>query len=253
MNHRIALYLIAFLSVLKGSSQGNVSAETLNAEFLKIQNAYKTNEMLKLNVYSFIGYPDRPGNIDSNETVYYMMGDKIRGNLSDGSVYMMNDKYAVYVLPDSKEMIIDTINLPVIKDPRFSPFQLLDTTLLDSLISFHLSAFNSEHNILKIYPKHGAEISEASIIYNKTNGRIRKSTYYLPYQVPVFRSDSSGFDHVEKNYKLSMIFDDQWVTDQSNDYFDEKSFFSISNGKYRGVSLYSGYTIKVIFRQEEDL
>lgn len=254
MTNRILLLLLTTLFLCTASGQSNISASRFNAELQKIQNAYKTSEMLKMNIHSFLAYADKPGNIDSSASAYYLKGDLVRGNLSDGSVYMINDRYSVYALPSHREMVIDTVKASElrIRDPRLNPLQLIDTAMTDSLLSYRLSDYDATYQQLKIYPKTGSEISEATIIYDRSSGRVRVSEYIVPYMESVLKPDSSGIDYVERSYRVTMVFDVQWVTEDEYGWFNEQAFFIQNGGRYEAVGPYTGYKIKVLFKEAAD-
>ena len=254
MTNRILLILSAILSLFTAVGQSNISAGRLNEELLKIRAAYNTGDMLKMNIHSYLANADKPGSIDSSVSTYYLKDDIVRGNLSDGSVYLTNQRYTVYALPAYLEMVIDTVNEAdlKIKDPRLNPLQLIDTAITDSLLSYRLSDYDLTHKQLKMYPKGGSEISEASVIYDYQTGRVRISEYIVPYMESVLTADSSGIDYVEKKYRVTMVFDTQRVTGDRSEWFDEKAFFTIQQGRYIPAGAYAGYKVKVLFKDDEE-
>ena len=237
MRSYIGFVLIVLLGVPVFSFSQNKNARQLNEALSKIVNRYKTDSVIKVDIFTNIYVNDKSRTkIDSSMGTYFFHKEYIRADMTDGDMSLVNDRWFISVSNNYGYMLVDTVINTRQKHPQINPMVFIDTTLVDSLINYKLIKKGDDNGIVMYMSDNGSTV-EGTIIYDGRTGRLKYSSYKVEEDYVVNeRSYAEG--GYGKSYIIEMIFTDSWVDEAEADMFDESRFFRIAEGRIVPVAPY---------------
>lgn len=251
--------LLLFSSMLMSTGLSNVfgqaSYATVREEMKKIYKAYLSDGLLELTINtSLYSSADLQKKIDSTEGNYYIQGDKVLGNISDGTSYLHNGKWTVMVINESKQMYIDSSGAGKM-EPKVNPLQILDSLAFDSVATYTIYTLDTNTNAIKAVLPPGGEIIEGTMIYNSQTHQLIQASYIIPY-VEEYKgsSDTSTYTPPPPGsmyYLLKLNYSSVWKTDYS-DVFNERRYFRKEGDHYLPTDAFKDFNIVTQFNEEDE-
>ena len=236
MKRYIGFVLIVLMGLPALSFCQNKNARQLNEASIKIVNRYKTDSVIKVDIFTNIYANDKERTkLDSSMGTYFFHKEYIRADMTDGDMSLVNDRWFVSVLNSYGYMLVDTISQSR-KQPQINPMAFIDTTIVDSLINYKLFKRGDNNGIMMYMGDNGRTI-EGTVLYDSHTGRLKYTSYKIEEDEgtgdPVYGASGYG-----RSYIIEMIFTDSWVDEAEADMFDERRFFTIVNGEIVPVAPY---------------
>jgi hypothetical protein len=238
------LILLALVSFVQ--TQGHAqTAAAVQAELVKIYGAYNTTTLMKLTIYSSLAVSDNPGvKVDSTVGAYFLQGQNVLGNVSDGTTYLQNNRWSVLLLSDLRQMYVDSARRGQF-NPKASPLGLADPALFDSIAKYEMFDKDTATKVIRLVMKPGSMITDGKIFYNKGTHLLTFAQYKMPFTEELY--DSTGTPYISvstsKYYLLTMRFSETWPDDPSEEIFNERQYFRKEGDLFLPAPAYSDYTV----------
>lgn len=241
--------ILRFLTVLVlASISAGIYAQTtaaVQAELGKIYSAYNTPELMKLTINSSLAVSDNPGvKVDSTVGAYFLQGENVLGNISDGTTYLQNSRWSVLLLSDVRQMYIDSAR-PGQFNPKASPLGLADPALYDSIASYEMFDKDTATKVIRMVMKPGNMIMDGKVFFSKRTHLLTFAQYKMPFTEELYDSTGTPYTSVSpsKYYLLTMRFSETWPDDPAAEIFSERQYFRKEGEAFVPAAPYSDYTV----------